>query len=113
MKKTILAALILLVVGALYMGSRPTASDAAQVMYFTTSDSLSVRPGGPIGFITIEAVSGAVGVKVWGPRYTAGEDSLIILSGDVLNIDLYKAGTFTNVFTVYPAGGATARGYYW
>jgi len=88
--------------------------EAGGIIYINVSsaDTIDCAPYG--GFISIKANSGAVGVKILSDHFSAGEpDSGIIPSGEVLNVDLYKAGRVARGVAIYPAGGATATGFIW
>lgn len=86
---------------------------AGQAGYFSVSSADTITATSSIGFISIEAVSGAVGVRVLGEPSVSASDSLIVLQDDILNLDYYTAGKRVVSFALYPGGGATARGYYW
>ena len=109
----VIAALLVAAVAGVYGTSVSTSVDAALVGYFSKTSTDTVAADAAFGFLSLEAVGGNVGLKVFGYRFESGDDSLIVQSGDVINIDLYTAGTQATSFAVYPAGGATARGYYW
>ena len=109
----VIAALLVAALAGVYGTSVSTSADAALVETFSSTSTDTINAGAAFGYLDVGASGGNVGLKVFGYRFESGDDSLIVQSGDVINIDLYTAGTQATSFAVYPAGGATARGYYW
>lgn len=105
----------LLVAAASFAGwaLSPNDTEAADALYGSSASADTVWCSPFAGFVSVEAVSGAVGLRVFGGHFSATTDSLIIQSGDILNIDLYSANRFFAAFAVYPGAGATARYVYW
>jgi len=87
--------------------------DAGLVGYFSVSSADTVVASDTWGFASIEAVSGDVGLRVLGDKYDATDDSIVIQSGEILNLDLYQSGQTARAIAIYPGAGATARGLYW